>query len=160
MDSGKRLRRSPGFITPFMDDEELHWVLERDFNSIPFVVGVNNHQGSLMTRDEEAMSRVMKYLAERDLFFVDSRTTSESIAYDVAREQGLRTAKNKVFLDNEKDVEYIKERIEVLMQEARQRGDVIGICHIHPATVEALRQMLPVIEKSEIELVFASQLVN
>ena len=91
---------------------------------------------------------------------MDSRTTSESVAYDVARNHGLRAAKNKVFLDNEKNVEYIKGRIEVLMQEARQGGDAIGICHVHPATVEALQQMLPVIEKSGIKLVYASELVN
>jgi len=160
MESGKRLRRNPGFITPYMNEKELSWVLDRDLKSVPHVAGVNNHQGSLMTCDAEAMARVMNYLAKKGFFFIDSRTTSESIAYDVAKEYGLRAAKNDLFLDNMKEVDYIKGKIAELMQEARQKGNAIGICHIHPATIKALRQVLPTMEENGIELVFASELAN
>ncbi len=160
MDSGKSLRRNPGFVAPDMDENEIAWVLDKDFSSIPYVIGVNNHQGSLMTTDPEAMRRVVEYLGKRDLFFIDSRTTSETIAYDVAKKYGLRAAQNDLFLDNEKDVDYIKGQIMMLMEEARQKGKAIGICHIHPATIEAFQEMFPVIESNDMELVFASALVD
>jgi hypothetical protein len=160
MDSGKRLRRNPGFISSEMSNSELAWVLERDFNSIPHVIGVNNHQGSLMTRDPESMSRVMNNLSQRNVFFIDSRTTSESVAYDVAKQYGIKSAQNNLFLDNEKDVEYIKGQMKQLMEEARQEGAAIGICHVHPTTIEALRQMLPVMEQDGIDFVFASEMVE
>lgn len=160
MESEEQLRRSPGFITAGMTEKEIAWVLDRDLESIPFAGGVNNHQGSMMTRDSEAMARVMKYLAKKDMFFVDSRTTSESVAYETAKTYGLRAAENDVFLDNEKQVEYIKERFLVLMQKAKEKGKAIGICHVHPETTKALHEMLPIIEKEGFKLVFASELVE
>ena len=160
MESEEQLRRSPGFITAGMTEKEIGWILDRDLESIPFASGVNNHQGSMMTRDPEAMAHVMKYLAKKDMFFVDSRTTSESVAYETAKEIGLRAAENDVFLDNEKRVEYIKERFLVLMQEAKEKGKAIGICHVHPETTRALHEMLPIIEKEGFKLVFASELVE
>lgn len=160
MEPGERLRRNPGFITSNMDEKALYWVLDRDFESIPYVVGVNNHQGSRMTSDPAAMARVMRYLAKKNVFFIDSRTTSDSVAYQVAKTFGLQAAENDVFLDNEKDVEYIKERIELLMQEAEEKGAAVGICHVHPATMQALREMFPVIDERGIETVYASELVH
>ncbi len=160
MESSEALRRSPGFITPDMNEKELSWILNRNFESLPHIVGVNNHQGSKMTRDPEAMARVMRYLAEKDVYFVDSRTTTESVAYETAKNFGLRAAENEFFLDNEKEVEYIIGRIELLMEEAERKGSVISICHVHPTTTQALRQMFPIIEERGIELVFASQLVE
>jgi len=160
MESSEALRRSPGFITPEMNEKELSWILNRNFESLPHIIGVNNHQGSKMTRDAEAMARVMRYLAEKDVYFVDSRTTTESVAYETAKNFGLRAAENEFFLDNEKEVEYIIGRIELLIEKAEQKGSVISICHVHPATTQALRQMFPIIEERGIELVFASQLVE
>ncbi len=160
MESDERLRRSPGFITARMTEKELAWVLDRNLESIPFVEGVNNHQGSTMTRDPEAMTRVMKYLAKKDMFFIDSRTTGESVAYNIAKEVGLRAARRDVFLDNEKQVEYIKEQVLLLMREAKAKGSAIGICHVNPETTKALHEMFPIIEKEGFKLVFASELVE
>ncbi len=160
MEPGENLRRNPGFIGQDMTDEQLQWTLDRDFESVPFVVGVNNHQGSKMTADPIAMARVMRYLARRDLFFIDSRTTSESVAYEVARSYGLRAAENDIFLDNEKRVDYIEERIELLIQRAETKGRAIGICHVHPATIQALTQMFTAFDRKGVKLVYASELVN
>jgi polysaccharide deacetylase 2 family uncharacterized protein YibQ len=160
MESGKKLRRNPGFITPDMMEKEMYWVIDNDLESIPYVSGVNNHQGSMMTRDRDAMVLVMKYLAEKNMFFIDSRTTSDSVAFQTAKELGLPAAENDIFLDNEKNVEYIKERIQLLIQEAKQNGKSIGICHVHSETTKALHEMLPVMEKEGIRLVFASELAE
>jgi polysaccharide deacetylase 2 family uncharacterized protein YibQ len=113
-----------------------------------------------MTRNNEAMARVMRYLAEKDMFFVDSRTTSDSLAYRVAKASGLRAAENDMFLDNEKNVDYIKERLELLMQEAEQEGEAIGICHVHPATLQALKDMFPVMDERGFELVHVSEMLK
>jgi len=160
MESGRHLRRNPGFISPDMNDKTLRWMLEKDFESIPHVAGVNNHQGSKMTCDRQAMMRVMTYLAEQNMYFIDSRTTSESVAYQVARSFGVRAAENDIFLDNEKNIEYIKGRLELLMEEAEHKGKAIGICHVHPATMQALQDMFSIMDERGIELVYASQLVN
>ncbi len=160
MQPGAILRRNPGFVTSDMSEKELRKTLAEDLESIPYVVGVNNHQGSKMTRDPQAMARVAEFLVENGLYFIDSRTTPDSVAYKVAKNHGLRAAENDMFLDNEKDVAYIKGRLELLIERAEKKGKAIGICHVHPATIEALRQIFPVMEQRNIELVPASELVN
>jgi hypothetical protein len=85
MESGGKLRHNPGLIMPEMTEKELYSVLDKDFESLPYVVGVNNHQGSKMTRDSAAMGHVMKYLSKKNVFFIDSRTASDSVAYQVAK---------------------------------------------------------------------------
>jgi polysaccharide deacetylase 2 family uncharacterized protein YibQ len=160
METDANLRHNPGYLMPEMGQNEFCSVLEKDLDSVPYVVGVNNHQGSKMTRDSVAMARLMQYLAKRNVFFIDSRTASDSVAYQVAKRFGLRAAENDMFLDNEKDVDYIKGRIELLMKEAERKGKAIGICHVHPASIQALQEMFPVIDERKIKLVYASELVN
>jgi len=160
MEPDENWKRNPGLILQDMDRDQLQWMLETDLKSIPHVSGVNNHQGSKMTRDEAAMELVMDYLRRKDLYFVDSRTTSESVAFEVAKQLGLKAAENDVFLDNEKDVDYIKERFELLMEKAEENGEAIGICHVHPVTVKVLREMLPLIEKRGFKLVYVSEIVR
>lgn len=160
MESDENLRRNPGFIMGSMSRSELFEIMDKDLESIPYVSGVNNHQGSKMTRDQEAMAVVMSYLAEKKLYFIDSRTTNDSVAYEVARAYGLKASENDVFLDNEKDSEYIKERLALLVERAEEKGKAIGICHVHPVTIEVLREMLPVIEQKGIKLVYASEVVE
>jgi hypothetical protein len=160
MEPDEKLRRNPGIITSEMSEGDLYSTMDDDFGSIPYVAGVNNHQGSKITRNPEAMASVMRYLAGKNVFFIDSRTASDSVAYKVGREFGLRVAENDLFLDNEKDVEYIKERIKLLIEEANRKGQAIGICHVHPATIQALREMFPVVDREGIELVYASELVK
>jgi hypothetical protein len=160
MESERKLRRSPGFVTAAMTEKDMWWIFDRNLESIPHVVGVNNHQGSNMTADRDAMASVMRYLAEKDLFFIDSRTTGATVAYRTAIEFEIPAAQNDMFLDNEKDVEYIKGRIRLLMEEAKKKGRAIGICHVHPKTTEALFEMLPIIEEEGIALVFASDMLD
>jgi polysaccharide deacetylase 2 family uncharacterized protein YibQ len=160
MEPGEKLRRNPGFISQKMNRKQLFWMLDRDLDSIPYVIGVNNHQGSKMTRDEETMELVMSYLAAKHLFFIDSRTTSDSIAHAVAQRSGIKSAENDVFLDNEKECTYIKERMEKLISEAQEKGKAIGICHAHPVTIEALRETLPLLEQQGVRLVYASEVVE
>lgn len=160
MEPDETLARNPGIITTGMGEQELYSMMDADFGSIPYVAGVNNHQGSKMTRNPEAMSNVMRYLAGKNIFFIDSRTASDSVAYKVGKEFGLRAAENDLFLDNEKDVEYIKERIHLLIEEANRKGQAIGICHVHPATIQALKEMFPIVDKEGIELVYASELAK
>ena len=50
--------------------------------SLPGAAGLNNHQGSRATEDPRAMGGVMLELKAEGLFFVDSRTSGGSVAYN------------------------------------------------------------------------------
>ncbi len=68
--------------------------------TVPHAVGVNNHQGSRATSDAALMQALMPLLRERGLFFIDSRTDAKTVAYDMAKRDGVRAASRKVFLDD------------------------------------------------------------
>jgi polysaccharide deacetylase 2 family uncharacterized protein YibQ len=129
-------------------------------DSVPYAVGVNNHQGSRATRDARLMETVMAELRERKLFFIDSRTTAASVAYRTAERSGVPSASRSVFLDDSPEREEILRQIRRAEQKAREQGSAIAIGHPHPATLEALRDTLPQLEARGIRLVFASELVR
>ncbi len=126
---------------------------------VPYAVGGNNHMGSRFTEDVEGMAVVLEQLREAGLFFVDSRTTGASVAYDLARRAGIPTAQRDIFLDNVQDEAKIGAEIHKLIRLARQRGRAIAICHPHPTTLAALRRAVPELHAAGVELVPVSSLV-
>lgn len=150
----------PGVILVEMNKKEILKQLEENFQSVPYVVGVDNHEGSRATENKQVMIAVLKYLKKKGLFFVDARASSKSIAYDLASQLGLRTAKNEVFLDNQRDVSYIKGRLRLLIKLAQQRRKAIAIGHPHLDMLRALKKSIPLFEKEKIELVFVSELLE
>ncbi len=141
-------------------DQEIGRQVNEYVRTIPYAIGANNHMGSRFTEDNQKMRDVLLVLKERGLFFVDSMTTPNSVGLKLAREMGVRTAARNVFLDNVQDVSAIRTQIEQLARLAARRGSAIGICHPHPATIEALAVELPILQKRGITFVYASELVR
>jgi hypothetical protein len=149
-----------GAINLGMRSAEVAHVIETDLDNVPYAIGVNNHMGSLATTDTRLMRTVMATLAARHLFFVDSRTTSATVALDVARRQGLPTFYRSVFLDDVESVSYSLGQLRQLCAEVEKSGAGLAIGHPHATTLEALKQFLPQLEKKDIQLVPVSQLVR
>ncbi len=143
-----------------MDRHEFTAQMESALATVPSAVGVNNHMGSRLTENRAAMHMVMQWMKQRNLFFLDSRTSPKSLAYQVAREFGVRTAQRHIFLDNETDPLKIAEQLQRLAAFARKHGSAIGIGHPHPETVQSLRYTLPEIQQTGIEVVPVSRLVQ
>jgi hypothetical protein len=150
----------PGALLVFMGDEEFTSTLAGDLNGVPYISGVNNHMGSLLTQDPEKMKIVLLKIKERQLFFVDSKTTSKSIAFDLARNLGVPALERDVFLDNESDVEKIKARIDELIRKAKKNGKALAICHPRPETIQALKEMEKRLAGSEVEVVRVKDLLK
>jgi polysaccharide deacetylase 2 family uncharacterized protein YibQ len=134
--------------------------LQRNIASVPHVVGVNNHMGSLLTRDPTAMRWLMSELRADGLFFIDSRTTDATVAERVASENLLATSRRHVFLDNTPRESEIKRQLAQLLRKARSQGRAIGIAHPYPETLAVLREELPKLKQQGIELVSVSELIN
>jgi len=128
--------------------------------TVPHAAGVNNHEGSKATADPQLMDALMPALRERGLFFVDSRTTASTVAYNTARRYGVRAASRKVFLDDSLDANAIEKQIDLAVKDADRDGQAIAIGHPHPETIATLRQMLPRLKEHGIQLVFASDLAH
>jgi len=130
------------------------------FESVPHAIGINNHRGSLLTRHPGHMQWLMEELLERDgLFFVDSYTTHESVALQIAAELGVLAKKRDVFLDPDKTTETLQREFERLKSVARKRGSAIAIGHPYEATLALLERELPRLAEQGFDLVPVSELV-
>jgi len=126
---------------------------------IPHRMGVNNHMGSRITPDQARMTWVLEEIKAKGLFFVDSRTEKDSVAFDVARDLAIPTVQRKVFLDDDKSVAAITRQWERAMALARADGQVLAIGHIYPETVELLEKLVPA-AKGQVTFVKASGLTK
>ena len=122
--------------------------------------GINNHMGSAFTESREAMSDVMEILKERKMFFLDSMTTGKSVGRSVSREYGVPFVARDVFLDNERNYNYIMGQFRETERVARKKGYAIAIGHPYPQTLQALRDWLKQTEENNIRIVPLSFLVN
>ncbi|MCE5287422.1 MAG: divergent polysaccharide deacetylase family protein [Pelosinus sp.] len=147
-------------ITGSMSDAEIQNTVLRAIKAVPGIIGVNNHQGSRATSDRRVMKQVLLALKNNDLFFVDSRTSSKSVAFDSARQMGVLTTENHLFLDNSSDVGAIKNELRRAAEIALKEGSATFICHARPHSAQALKEMIPEIEDKGIRLVFVSQLLR
>lgn len=155
-----RVNPGPNALLGKMAPHQMVKLVRDALQSLPQVVGVNNHMGSSLTENPQAMRVVMHELKQRDLFFLDSRTSADSRAYQIAREIGVPTAKRHVFLDNRVQQVHISAQLHRLALLAVQQGYAIGIGHPYPETLQALKHTLPMIRQSGVQIVPISRLVN
>jgi polysaccharide deacetylase 2 family uncharacterized protein YibQ len=148
-------------LRPGMPAPQVAALVDEFLAKIPNVAGVNNHQGSQATSNHALMDELMPILRDRELFYVDSRTTAETVAYDAARNAGVPSGfRNVPFLDDVEEVAAVRKQLALAFKGAREKGEAIAIGHPHAATLEALRQLLPQAEAEGIRLVPASALVH
>ena len=120
----------PSAIMPGMSAEQIRNLLTKNLDSLGIKIGLNNHEGSLITADTYAMKVVMEVCKERGMFFLDSRTNSQSVCKSVANEYGVKLYERNIFLDNTPNqadmIAMFKSGIEV----AKKNGSVIMIGHV------------------------------
>ena len=143
-----------------MSEEEIKSTIKEARKDIPYAVGLNNHMGSLITSEERPMRALLKAVKEEDLFFVDSRTSPDSIAFALAQEMGVKSISRQVFLDNEKDIDYIKGQFQQLISSAKEKGKALGMGHVDITTGQALKEIAASLDERKIELVYVSEIVN
>ena len=148
-------------LRPGMPADEIPMLFEQMMESVPYASGVNNHQGSQATADPALMAELMPVLQKWNLFYVDSRTTAATVAYDTAQRLGVRSGfRNVPFLDDVVEVSAVRKQLDLALREAKQKGQAIAIGHPHPATLQALSEVLPQAEARGVHLVYASDLVH
>ena len=144
-----------------MGANDVATLVDEFLRAVPEVTGVNNHQGSESTADAALMKALMPVLRQRRLFYIDSRTTKETVAYEAAREAGVRCASRNVpFLDDVPGTSAVRKQLELALHGAKEKGEAVAIGHPHPTTLAALKEVLPQAKAQGVQLVFASDLVH
>ena len=149
----------PDALLTSMSPDELIDQLNKNLDAVPLIKGVNNHMGSKMTTESTQMYQIFSVLKKRGLFFVDSRTTPESICKPSARLLQIPFAQRDVFLDHVQEPDFIRKQIKELIRIAEIHGTAVGIAHPHLITYEVFREELPELQK-KVRLVPASSLVH
>ena len=128
-----KVNPGPGAITPQMSEDEIIATLFYNINEIGPVAGMNNHEGSAITADAEKMAVILKLANEEGIYFLDSRTNSETKVPYVANLMGYSYYERNIFLDNEKTKENALQELKKGLEIANKKGSVIMIGHIWSA---------------------------
>jgi polysaccharide deacetylase 2 family uncharacterized protein YibQ len=120
----------PGAVLVSFDRDRIRGILDRDFESVPYAVGVNNHMGSLATQDRNVMDVLLAYLKGRGVFFVDSRTVASTLGKEYAIKYSVPWAERNFFLDNNPDKAGIRRVLNDGVVYARLHGQSLLIAHV------------------------------
>jgi polysaccharide deacetylase 2 family uncharacterized protein YibQ len=160
METMSGMNPGPGKVTTEMDDAAIATQVQHDLDDVDLATGVNNHEGSKATADARVMNDVATVLARDDRFFIDSMTSSKSVAEATARAHGVRVAARDVFLDNHADVAYTEGQLRAAVAIAERTGSAIAIGHPRATTLEAVRALVPDLQAHGIDFVLVSSLVQ
>lgn len=156
---GKHVEK--GTLTLEMSEQQFMDTLASGIAAVPHVTGLNNHKGSLLTRHPGNMAWLMQAIDQRgDLFFVDSRTTSATVARQLAIEYGVPNTSRNVFLDNDPDPEAIRAQFRKLIAIARRDGTALGIGHPLTDTMDILAEELENLHHLGVQLLPVSRLIE
>jgi polysaccharide deacetylase 2 family uncharacterized protein YibQ len=148
-------------LHPGLSTDEIRRTVEKMLDAVPEADGVNNHQGSQATADAPLMNQLMRVLKDEGVFYVDSRTTAATVAFDAAKREVVRSSfRNVPFLDDIQNKDAVRRQLRLAIQGAKQKGEAIAIGHPHAETLAALREMLPQAKREGVQLVFVSELVH
>lgn len=156
METEHRYDLGAGALTLDMPKIHIQSSLLRSLADIPYIRGVNNHMGSAFTSNEQAMKWVMETLSQHPFFFLDSKTSADSVAAHIAHEHGIPTLVRDVFLDHEQSMEFIEQQFDRLLQIARRKGFAIAIGHPHTNTQRFLEKRLISLGEEGISMATAS----
>lgn len=157
---GDAVSPGEGAITTLMDEREIRERVRASIESIPHARGVNNHMGSRATSDRRTMEHVLEAVRAKGAYFVDSRTTSDSLAEKIARELEIRTAARDVFLDDDDEISKVRRQWNLAVAIAEKKGTAVAIGHLYPTTIRVLREEIPRLKARGFRFVFASDVVN
>lgn len=149
-----------GALTLQQSEEEFLQVLTAALADIPHIKGVNNHTGSELTAALQPMQWVMQELKSRNLYFVDSMTTRDSVAGTTAAQFLVPSLRRHIFLDNVQTAEAIDVEFRRAIALAQQQGYAVAIGHPYPETLAYLEIALPLLAESQVETVSVSAMLE
>jgi len=143
-----------------MTEQQFKQQVINQINQFPFIKGINNHMGSLLTMHPAYMSMLMQTIKQQGpLYFIDSRTTVHTVAEKAAHENKIPVLRRDVFLDAVNEPSFIHQQLDSAIKLANSRGYAIAIAHPQPETIAVLRARLLTLERN-IKLVPVSTLIK
>jgi len=156
--------QNPGkiYIKSGENAEDIKNAMNHFFDQVPQAVGANNHMGSSATSDYQVMSFVLKELDKKGLFFLDSKTSAQSVALAAARDNGIGYVARDIFLDvPDVSPATINAKLASLEKYKGREEPVIIISHCHnKAKLEAMRTFVSQLKVMGMRLIPVSEAVG
>ncbi len=160
MESMDDRRLGRGGLRLEMAELEFKQTLKVGIAAIPYASGLNNHMGSLLTRHPGHMQWLMEILSNGQLYFIDSRTTAQTVALQLAQENQIPSRQRDIFLDNDPSPTAVANQFNRLVAQAKKMGTAIAIGHPHDATLDLLERQIPQLQALGLKLVPISELLS
>ncbi len=160
IESEKNKFLGPGALKLEMKESQFINTLSNNLESLPNIIGVNNHMGSLLTSKTQQMEWLMEYLYLKKIIFVDSVTASNTVTRNMAEINHVPYLKRDVFLDNTRDKSYINSQFLELIKIAKRKGSAIAIGHPYPETTDVLVNNLEKLEAFGVKLVSLMEMLD
>jgi polysaccharide deacetylase 2 family uncharacterized protein YibQ len=129
-----------GALMAAMQEKEFKATLQRSLDYLPYAQGINNHMGSVLTEQIEPMRWTMEVLLEQGLYFLDSRTTAQTVAESTAKIFAVPALRRHIFLDNIKTEQAMNEQFQQALQLCQANKTIVMIAHPYPETLHFLQQ--------------------
>ena len=152
---------TPGTLKLHMTQRQFTQQLKENLASVPYIRGINNHMGSLLTQHPGHMDWLMSEISSLDdVYFIDSRTSSKSVVTEAAINHQVPNLVRDVFLDPDFKPETIRKQFDRFIKITKKKGYAIAIAHPHPKTLKFLQANLEKLTENGIELVPVSKLLE
>lgn len=149
-----------GALTIELNKETFQHTIALAIESVPGARGINNHMGSLLTTRDIQMQWLMEQVDHYNLYFVDSKTTAQTVAWKVAEQRATPFLRRNVFLDHIQTTQFIAQQFEQLKADAKKYGHAVAIGHPYPETLDFLDQHLASLTEEGFTLVSAYDAVQ
>ena len=118
------------------------------YEQLPKVKGINNHMGSRVTENADAMTTVLEWCKANNLYFVDSATTPNSVGKKIALQLGVPTASRDIFLDvPDPSKATVDSYIDMMQKFFENNQNILVITHA--SSLERRNNLLHFIEESQ-----------
>ncbi|MBN4080542.1 divergent polysaccharide deacetylase family protein [Beggiatoa alba] len=159
MEANNGQKLGPGGLLSDMEKPAFELELKHNLSAIPFVKGVNNHMGSLLTQKIKPMTWLMQALAAKNYYFIDSLTSGKSTAMKAARQYGIPSEPRDVFVDHVLSNKVMQQQLRRALAVAKHNGSAVVIAHPLPETMRVLEKWLPDAKAQGAEFVYMSKLL-
>lgn len=159
MESARRADLSKNALKVTMNRSQIEQKLQAAFADVPYAIGVNNHMGSYFTEQADVMDWTLGYIAKRQLFFLDSKTTARSQAGIYAQKHQMPLLTRQIFLDNDRSYQALDKQFKLMIKLAKQHQSAIAIGHPYPETYAYLKKNLASLTTQGLEVVKLSALL-
>jgi len=150
----------PGMLAVNMSKKAMLDMMHKDMRTVPGIVGMNNHTGSLGTEDKRLVDIVLAEVRRNKLFFLDSYTTANSVVVEECKRFGLPVLKRDIFLDNINEQEAISKQVDKLAKVANKKGYAIGIGHYRYDTFVVLNEKIPGLKRQGFDIITLEELIR